>query len=122
MTNLIAVFLGSGVGAVIRWICQARLNPDRGWPVGTFVVNMVGALLAGVFLAMSSRLSDQTRLFIVTGVLGGLTTFSALSAEMLALSFDGFFIHAVAHGIGSLILGAAVCWLGYWVAMQIGIR
>jgi len=122
MTNLFAVFIGSGLGAVVRWACQSHLNPERGWPLGTFIVNMVGALLAGVFLALSSRLNDQTRLFIVTGVLGGLTTFSALSAEMLALSFDGFVYHAVAHGIGSLILGAVICWIGYWLALQFGVR
>lgn len=120
MTNLFAVFIGSGLGAVIRWLCQVWLNPERGWPLGTFVVNMVGALLAGVSLAASAKLSDQTRLFIVTGILGGLTTFSALSAEMLALGFDGFVSHAVLHGLGSLLIGAIMCWAGYWLAVHFG--
>lgn len=121
MSNIIAVFIGSGMGAVVRWICQMRFNPERGWPVGTFIVNMVGALLAGAFLALSERLSPGARLFVVTGVLGGLTTFSALSAEMLALGFDGFVVQAVWHGLGSLLTGAVLCWLGYWIALRIGV-
>jgi CrcB protein len=121
VSNIFAVFVGSGLGAVIRWICQMRFNPERGWPLGTFIVNMVGALLAGACLAASERLSPGTRLFVVTGVLGGLTTFSALSAEMIALGFDGFVMHAVLHGLGSLVLGAAFCWLGYWFTNYIGL-
>lgn len=121
MSNILAVFVGSGLGAVVRWICQMRFNPERGWPMGTFIVNMVGALLAGACLAGSERLSPGARLFVVTGILGGLTTFSALSAEMLALGFDGFVTHAVLHGLGSLVLGAIICWLGYWITTNLGI-
>lgn len=120
MSNIIAIFVGSGLGAVVRWVFQMRFNPEQGWPAGTFIVNMIGALFAGICLAASSRLSHEVRLFFVTGILGGLTTFSALSAEMLALGFDGFVVHAVWHGLGSLVLGAAFCWLGYWVAVQLG--
>lgn len=121
MTNILAVFLGSGFGAVIRWMCQMRLNPERGWPMGTFLVNMVGALLAGVCLAASERFSPGVRLFVVTGILGGLTTFSALSAEMISLGFDGFVTHAFLHGLGSLLLGAVFCWFGYWLTTQLGV-
>jgi fluoride exporter len=120
VANIVAVFLGSGLGAVLRWICQMRLNPEQGWPLGTFLVNMVGALLAGGCLAASERFSPETRLFVVTGVLGGLTTFSALSAEMIALGFDGFVMHAFLHGLGSLLIGAIVCWLGYWIVTALG--
>jgi CrcB protein len=121
MSQLIAVFIGSGCGAVIRWLCQSRWNPDNGWPLGTFIVNMCGALLAGVCLALAARLSEATRLFVVTGILGGLTTFSALSAETFALGMQGFMVHAVSYGLCSLILGALVCWFGYWIVVQIGV-
>lgn len=115
MIDAVAVFIGGGLGAVLRWRCQVLLNNPESWPWGTFAVNLVGGFLAGLCLAMSSRLTSEMRLFVVTGVLGGLTTFSALSAEVVAMALRGTMIHAAAYGLGSLSLGILACWCGYVV-------
>jgi CrcB protein len=82
---------------------------------------MLGALLAGICLALSARLSESTRLFVVTGILGGLTTFSALSAETVTLALFGSPLQAVSYGISSLVAGIAACAFGYWVGQYIGL-
>ncbi len=84
---LLAVFLGAGLGACARFGLDEALNrwlPQM--PLGTLAANLIGGYLVGVaiaFLAWRSELSPLWRLFCITGVLGGLTTFSAFSAEVV---------------------------------------
>lgn len=118
MTEWLAVFFGGGLGAMIRWQCQSQLNYPDQIPWGTFFANMVGGLIAGVFLALAQRLSNEVKLFVVTGVLGGLTTFSALSAEMVSFAGRGLMVQAFVYGAGSLLLGFSLCGLGYWVTLR----
>jgi len=114
--ELAAVFIGSGIGAVLRWRCQALWNVVDGLPWGTLAVNLIGGFLAGVCLAFAAKLSGEARLFVVTGILGGLTTFSALSAEIVALGIRGAWSQALLYGIGSLAAGTLACWIGYSAA------
>ena len=111
MTAALAVFIGGGIGAVLRWQCQHFLNVGDKIPWGTFVANMLGGLVGGVCLALATRLSTEARLFVVTGILGGFTTFSALSAEIFFLGIRGEYIAAIGYGFGSLILGVFFCWV-----------
>ena len=115
---LLAVFVGAGCGACARWGLNETLNhwlPPM--PLGTLVANLVGGYLVGVaiaLLAWRSELSPLWRLFCITGVLGGLTTFSTFSAEVV-LSLErgqlGWALGtAAAHLLGSLALTA----LGLW--------
>jgi fluoride exporter len=115
---LLAVFVGAGLGACAHHgLNEAfnRLLPPM--PLGTLAANLIGGYLVGVaiaLLAWRSELSPLWRLFCITGVLGGLTTFSAFSAEVvLALERDQFgwaLATAAAHLAGSLALTA----LGLW--------
>jgi fluoride exporter len=115
---LLAVFVGAGLGACARYGLNEMLNH---WlpplPLGTLAANLIGGYLVGVAIALfawRSELSPLWRLFCITGVLGGLTTFSTFSAEVV-LSLErgepGWALATAAtHLLGSLALTA----LGLW--------
>ncbi len=107
-----AVALGAAAGAVLRWQAGAWFNPLwGGFPLGTLFVNLLGGLGIGLALAWLGRHPDEgLRLLLVTGLLGGFTTFSAFSAESLGLlekgDFGGALFHTLAHVIGALACAA----------------
>ena len=85
--QMLAVALGAAVGALVRWWAGLWLNSQwSGFPLGTLLVNCAGGLLIGMALAWLERTPDEfLRLLLVTGFLGGLTTFSSFSGESLIL-------------------------------------
>lgn len=97
----IAVFIGAGLGALLRWALSHLLNPlFPALPLGTLSANLVGALLMGVALglfAQTEAISPALRLAVTTGFLGGLTTFSAFSAESATLLLRGEYRWACLH-------------------------
>lgn len=111
--GIAAVAAGAGLGAVLRWGAGLWLNAV--WPqlpLGTLLVNCVGGLLMGLCLVWLARWpSDLWRLFLMTGFLGGLTTFSAFSAESLLLLQRGQMGAALAHTLAH-VLGALGCAAG----------
>lgn len=102
-----AVAIGAATGALARWGAGLWLNAHwSGFPLGTLLVNLVGGLLIGMSLEWFGRVPDEMlRLLLVTGFLGGLTTFSSFSGESLALVLRGEFGLALAH-TGAHVLGA----------------
>ena len=89
----LAVGAGAALGALLRWRLGEALN---GWhpsiPAGTLAANLLGGYLVGVaiaFFAQHAEVSEAARLFVITGVLGGLTTFSTFSAEVVSLLQHG---------------------------------
>ncbi len=109
-----AVGLGAAFGAWLRWWLGLRLNPlFPTLPMGTLAANLIGGYLVGVavaFFAQSEGLAPEWRLFAITGFLGGLTTFSTFSAEVVTLLARGQVQWALAtaatHLLGSLGLTA----------------
>lgn len=89
----LAIGLGAAIGACLRgWL--ARFNPLHSWiPLGTLGANVLGGLLIGLALVlferMGSHLSPNVRLFVITGFLGGLTTFSTFSVEVFTFIHNG---------------------------------
>ena len=89
----LAIGVGAAIGACLRgWL--ARFNTLHSWiPLGTLGANVLGGLLIGLALVwferMGSGLSDNVRLFVITGFLGGLTTFSTFSAEVFSFMSEG---------------------------------
>jgi CrcB protein len=117
LSQLLAVALGAAAGAVLRWLTALWLNNAwAGFALGTLAVNCVGGLLIGVSLVVFAREpNEMLRLLLVTGFLGGFTTFSAFSAESLSLLQAGRFemaaLHSFAHVMGALActaLGSSV--------------
>ena len=110
--SILAVGIGAFVGAVMRWLLGVSLNavfPNI--PLGTLVANLIGGYLIGVAMAVFSQhpgIAPEWRLLIVTGFLGGLTTFSTFSAEVIGLLQQGRPVWAVAaigvHVLGSLLM------------------
>ena len=89
----LAIGLGAAIGACLRaWL--TRFNLVHSWiPLGTLGANILGGLLIGIALVWVERagsgLSDHVRVFVITGFLGGLTTFSTFSAEVFSFIHDG---------------------------------
>lgn len=107
-----AVGIGAALGAWIRWGLGVFLNPVFATlPLGTLVANLVGGYLMGLAMGLmgtGSSMSPEMRLFITTGFLGGLTTFSAFSAEAVHLFTRGDYgwasAHVLSHVIGTLLM------------------
>lgn len=110
LVSALAVAAGSAVGALARWQAGVWFNPVwAGFPLGTLFVNALGGLLIGLAFAWLDRHpSEGLRLLLVTGGLGGFTTFSAFSAESLALLERGRFEMALAH-TAAHVVGALAC-------------
>jgi len=115
MTVLAAVALGAVLGAWMRWALSYWLNPRiEHLPLGTLASNLIGGYLIGLAIAVFAAhpsVPPFWRLVIVTGFLGGLTTFSTFSAESVVLmqgaQWASAAVHAVAHLGGSLLATVA---------------
>ncbi len=113
--QVLAVAIGAAIGGLARWLAGLWLNAQwAGFPLGTLLVNCVGGLLIGLALAWLERTPNELlRLLLVTGFLGGLTTFSSFSGESLLLLHRGQFALALAH-TGAHLFGSLACAaLGY---------
>lgn len=121
LTSALAIGAGATLGAWFRWFFAMLLNyflPTL--PLGTLLVNMLGGLLAGIALALLAAgwFESQTlRLFITTGFLGGLTTFSTFTSESLTLLQKQEYVWAIVH-TSSHVLGALLCAALGYVAVQ----
>lgn len=112
LSGFVAVGVGAALGAWLRWWLGVALNallPSL--PLGTLVANLLGGYLVGVAmaaLALHPALDTQLRLFVITGFLGALTTFSTFSAEAVALlqreQYGWALAHMGSHLSGSLLL------------------
>ena len=115
VSQFAAVGIGAALGAWLRWGLSTWLNPRLPqFPLGTLAANLVGGYLVGIAVAVvmaRPELPPEWRLFIITGFLGGLTTFSSFSAEVTALLARGEYatglLLAGTHLAGSLLLTAA---------------
>lgn len=120
VTELLAVFGGAGLGAVLRWRLSALLNPWLpAFPLGTFAANVLGGYLIGVAVGAfvhRPAVPTEVRLLIVTGFLGGLTTFSTFSHEAVSLLVRAQVGWALALVLGHLIVSLAMTALGLTTA------
>jgi len=119
--NILLVGAGGFIGSIARyllggWVLHHTLAGKFPW--STFVVNVLGCLLIGVLSGMIERLewfTPQMRLFLLTGLLGGFTTFSAFGLETVFLLRRGEVLIAVAYALSSV----AVCITAVWVGLRL---
>lgn len=122
MIQTFLVFLGGGLGAALRHgvnLTAARLL-GSGFPWGTSFVNVVGCfamgLIAGWFaFRADAGVTQHTRLFLTTGILGGFTTFSAFSLDTALLWERGAVTAAAIYVVGSVALSIAAVFAGLWL-------
>lgn len=119
----LAVGLGSAIGGTLRWWLSGVLqgSPGAGFPWGTLWVNVSGSLLIGSYAALiapGGRYAHglRTRLFVMTGLCGGYTTFSIFSLETVTLLQLGHYATAGLNVGASLALWPAAVWAGYTLA------
>jgi CrcB protein len=128
-TLLVAVVaLGGALGSVARYGLSRLLNPALSlssevpaWPWGTCAANLLGSFLIGVLFGWSQQrgMSPLLSAALLTGVLGGFTTFSSFSLETVALLHKGAVTQALLYTLGSVVLGVAAAGLGVWLALVV---
>lgn len=114
----LCVAVGAATGGLLRWLTGLWLNPAwSGFALGTLAVNAVGGLAIGAAAAWFSQRPDPLlQLLLVTGLLGGFTTFSAFSAESLQLLQRGAWGLAVGHTLAHVLGSLACAGLGWALA------
>ena len=118
--NFFAVAIGAALGAWLRWGLGLWLNRHAAtFPWGTFSANMLGGYLVGLALGVVSAHPEWPpfwRLLLITGFMGGLTTFSTFSAETVAFLEEGRFMMALGYAGTSLVGSLVLTMLGLWTA------
>ncbi|MBS0529779.1 MAG: fluoride efflux transporter CrcB [Proteobacteria bacterium] len=110
--NYVLVFVGGGLGATLRHVINVSCARCLGtsFPYGTFIINITGSLVMGLiagYLAFKGEAAQPWRLFVMTGILGGYTTFSAFSLDAALLYERGQLGLAAFYVIGSVALAIA---------------
>lgn len=114
--NALVVFIGGGVGSLMRYGLSLAIG-SHGFPFATLAANVAGCLLIGCFGASGTRFSwsEATNLLLMMGLCGGFTTFSTFSKESLALIEGGNYGMFALYAAGSVALGIAATAFGFWL-------
>lgn len=115
MINLLSIFIGGGIGSIFRHLLSSRIGNH--W--GVLLVNILGAMLIGVafqFFVGRTDFRPEVRAFIITGMLGGFTTFSTYMLDFGTLVSNQRLGEALLYLLGSLFLGIAFLYLGIRIA------
>jgi fluoride exporter len=122
--NLLIIAIGGALGSVARYLSTEIINKfvrlGTSFPIGTFFVNISGSLLAGIIYYFIIKNFDnfdpRLKLFLVTGFLGGFTTFSAFSLDFFRLATAGQYIQAATYAATSVILSILAVFFGFYLA------
>jgi CrcB protein len=125
MFHLILVAVGGAIGASLRHLVNLGslrlVGPSYPW--GTMAINIAGSFAMGVFIELLARrfdASNELRLFVATGILGGFTTFSAFSLDFAVLWERGAALPALGYAIASVVGSILALFLGLWLARTVG--
>jgi CrcB protein len=123
MDRYLLVLAGAAVGGVARYVIGAAVMQrfTGRFPLGTLVVNVTGCFLIGILMSYFTERGEphpQLRLLLVTGLLGGYTTFSAFAWESFEAVDEGSFWIGLANLAGSVVLGYLAVWCGVWLVRR----
>lgn len=124
MSHYLCVFVGGGLGSLTRYLVNkafVQLAPQASFAIGTFVVNVTGSFLIGLLMTVlleRLRVSPLWQLLLVTGFLGGYTTFSSFEFDGYLATRAGRPLTALLYLSGSVVLGYLAVWLGVMVAAR----
>ena len=120
MKQALLVFVGGGLGSVVRYLLGKWLNNmESSIPYGTLLANILGGLLIGIvlgYLSKTANLSHSTSLFLATGFCGGFTTFAAFAYENHLFLKNGDYLSFLTYTLGTLILGFLAVFLGVYIS------
>jgi CrcB protein len=110
MKTALIIGLGGGIGSILRYALQVFMvrHVPVIFPLGTFLVNISGCFVIGLFYGLSVKytfLNTEWRLFLITGICGGYTTFSSFSYESVSLFRQGAYFNFVLYVLSSVLLG-----------------
>ena len=114
MINCLIVGLGGAVGAVMRYLIGLLpFTPDNGFPIKTFIINVVGAFVIGIVAALAAKnaMNPKLVLFLKVGICGGFTTFSSFALETDQLLMKGQSLTAVLYVLLSIFAGVMAVFL-----------
>lgn len=116
MKNILLVGLGGMIGSILRYISSVLIKHPL-FPLATFSVNITGSLAIGMIMgwAFKQSVTANWQLFLVTGICGGFTTFSAFAWENLQLLNQQRYLHFTVYTGGTLILSLIAVAFGYWL-------
>jgi CrcB protein len=125
MTPYLLVGIGGALGAMLRYGAQSLIGSlPNGFPVSTFLINIVGSIAMGVLVGVLAKTTPQfqneIRLFVAVGIFGGFTTFSSVSLDAIVLIERGDILLAGIYMVGSVILAIAGLWMGL-LAMRVAL-
>jgi CrcB protein len=116
-TIILSVFIGGGVGSLLRMLTIASFGND--FYLGTLLVNLMGSFFIGFIFNSEARfLTEPVKILIMTGILGGLTTFSGFALDFLKLAQMGEFKRAFLYFIITNLLAIGGCVLGYFISVK----
>ncbi|MFN3592189.1 MAG: fluoride efflux transporter FluC [Thermaurantiacus sp.] len=120
MLPFLLVAAGGAIGSVARYGAW-RLAGAAAWPWSTFVVNVSGGLLMGLLTGwlLARGGPEELRLFLGVGILGGFTTFSAYSLDLVAMVERGDWGGALLYGLASMLVAALALAVGLWLGRQL---
>lgn len=123
MKQLLFVFIGGGFGSVLRYLISKTFNNlESGFPLGTFIVNVLGSLVIGLVLGLSAKnqmISQNQSLLLATGFCGGFTTFSTFAYENQTFLKSGDYVSFLTYAIASFSLGIIAVVLGLFITKYI---
>ena len=122
MKQLLFVFLGGGVGSVLRFLVSKYTNKWLmlgGFPIGTLLVNLLGCFAIGYFTAYFLKNESDVKFLLIAGFCGGFTTFSSFTNENFLLLQNGQYLTALIYIGGSIIIGILAVFAGFLIANQL---
>ncbi len=114
-SNLLFVFVGGGIGSVIRYGINSIFSLYIIGQLGTLLVNVIGSFLFGIIVSIGQDRSEYFNLFLLTGLLGGFTTFSQFSFDVVTLQNNGN-LYSIIYILSSVLLSISMAILGIYIA------